>query len=277
MRRIVLILLGCFFITACSEAPHESSDSQPASIEAADNAQQSKKKESAKYLAYVHNLSIEIERDKLASVHKKIIGECEKDTRFECAILIGDLRVGDRYQASSIQLRVKPEGVSYFSSLASQDGRVASQSRKAEDLSASIFDNAKRIEQLQRYQKKLEELEQREDADIDALLKVAAELASTQSQLELLQGSKAKLLKRVNTDILNINFNTLSDTSFYSPITESFSDFGEVLSEAIAGLINAIAYIVPWSLFLMFMFFIFRGLFRFLNDRVFSKKKQSND
>lgn len=280
MRRIVLILFVCSVISACgvneSQVSRADIKASPeiylANQNKTANIEPEAKKKTAEYLAYIHELTINVEGSKIESVHKNLINECDKDTRFECSILSDDLRSGDSYVSSNIQFRVKPEGVPYFSSLASQGGRVAAQSRQSEDLSVSIFDKTKRIEQLERYQAKLMLLEVKADADIDSLIKVASELANTQTELEFLRGSKAQLMQRVQTDILNIRLNTIRDTSFFAPIIDSFSYFGEEFSEAIAGLVSSIAYLLPWTVFLLFMFFIVRGLFRFLNNRVFRKR-----
>ena len=106
-------------------------------------------------------------------------------------------------------------------------------------MTVSILDTGKRIEQLERFEKKLLKLESRSDADIDSLLKVASQLSETQTQLEYLQGSRAALLQRVQTDILNINLNRIYDESFLGTISDAFGDFGESFTYAIEGLINA--------------------------------------
>lgn len=262
-------IFGLFLaLSACSEGE---------TLGVADSALQTQieleagKKQSANFLAYVHTIDIDIQLNKLSTVHKKIIAECEKDDKYNCSVLNERYRSGD-YASSEIQLRVRPEGVTYFSELASQGGEFASQSRIAEDLAVSIFDNAKRIEQLERYRSKLAELESKPDADIDSLLKIAAELASTQTQLEQLQGSREKMLERVKMDILNIHLSALDNGGFYTPVKDTVSDFGEIFAEAIASLIHAIAYIVPWSIFLLLFFFILRALFRFFNAVLFHKK-----
>ena len=284
MLRIVFVMLLLTLTSACSENKplgvmshddveavnvHEVSEFDQAALLKSN-------KEKSKYLAYVHHLSVEFEKAKLASAHRAVISACEKDIKYECTILSDDYSSGE-YSSGRIQLRVKPEGVPFFSNLASQEGDVATQSKQAEDLSLSILDTAKRIEQLERFEKKLIALESRADADIDSLLKVASQLSETQTQLEYLQGSKATLLQRVQTDILNINLKLKYETSFFNSIGDAFGDFGEEFTYAIEGLIGSIAYIIPWTIFLMLMFFIVRAIFRFLNIKVFRGKQKNND
>ena len=94
-------------------------------------------------------------------------------------------------------------------------------------------------------------MEPRADADIDSLLKVASQLTETQTQtqLEYLQGSKATLLQRVQTDILNINLRLKYNDSFVNLMGEAFSNFGEEFTYAIGNLIGAIAYIIRGQYF----------------------------
>jgi len=266
------------FVSACAEKPAGDSylHSEKAEAPAQDQASVTSEKKSPKYLAYTHVLAVELEEEKLGLAHKLITSACEQDLKYDCAILNDDYTSGE-YSSGRIKLRVKPEGAKFFLSLASQEGEVATQSREAEDLTLSILDTAKRIEQLERFEKKLIALESRADADIDSLLKVASQLAETQTQLEYLQGSKATLLQRVQTDILNINLRLKYNDSFVNSMGEAFSNFGEEFTYAIEGLIGAIAYIVPWTIFLLLMFFVVRASFRFLNGKVFRGKRRGND
>ena len=280
MLRLFLSVCITFLISACGQEVDLNS-SYKHSVEGESTAEpvslpEASKKQTPKYLAYVHVVSVELEKATLASVHNAVTSACENDLKYDCTILSDDYSSGE-YPSGRIQLRVKPEGVAFFSNLASREGDVATHSRQAEDLTLSILDTAKRIEQLERFEKKLIALESRADADIDSLLKVASQLSETQTQLEYLQGSKATLLQRVHADILNINLRLKHDDSFWASIGGAFSDFGDEFTYAIEGLVNAIAYIIPWTLFLLFMFFIVRALFRFLNMKVFKGKRKNDD
>ena len=275
MLKVLMSFVVLVFLCACSEGPLNKNASFSGVEQTESELDQNPAKETSKYLAYIHNFSVELEREKISFLHKKIISACEQDREYQCVILSDNYSSGE-YSSGRITLRLKPEGVGFFSQLVSQNGNIASQSRKAEDLTVSILDTGKRIEQLERFEKKLLKLESRSDADIDSLLKVASQLAETQTQLEYLQGSRAALLQRVQTDILNINLNRIYDESFLGTISDAFGDFGESFTYAIEGLINAIAYIIPWTLFLMLMFFIVRAIFRFLNIKIFKGRQKVN-
>lgn len=186
MVKLAYITVIFVLLAGCSDKPANGSQvltdqgAEAVVVSAPDS--QNGNQQKSQYLAYTHNLIVELDVDKLASAHKAVTDACDSDEQFGCAILNDDYRSG-AYSSGRIQLRVKPVGVAHFLNLASQDGVVASQSRAAEDLAASILDNARRIEHLERFEKKLIALESRSDADIDSLLKVASQLSETQTQL----------------------------------------------------------------------------------------------
>jgi len=281
MFKLVCVVIVFIFISGCSQGNDGGSVLSSSKIESdfATDAlptpiAQPEGHEKSKYLAYIHNLVIELKAGKLALAHKAVVDACDADSKFKCTILEDDYRAG-QYSSGRIQLRVTPAGVGYFLSLASQDGAVASQSRVSEDLAASILDNAKRIEHLERFEKKLIALEGRTDADIDSLLKVASQLSETQTQLEYLQGSKAALLQRVQMEIVNISFVSENEASFIKSMGAAFSGFGDEFTYAIEGLIGSAAHIIPWTVFLLLLFFILRAIFRFFNIKIFNGRRSA--
>ena len=133
-------------------------------------------------------------------------------------------------------------------------------STSAEDLAGPIQDTAKQLAMLTDYRSKLEALRSRSNNDVDALIKLNRELADTQSQIEALTGEQAQLVQRVETEILNVTISSYESRSFWSPIGDSTSEFGDHLSEGIASAITAMAYIIPWSLVLLLLIWVARKL-----------------
>src|SRR5262245_45964119 len=142
----------------------------------------------------------------------------------------------------------------------SSQGKVTSLATTAEDLAGPIEDTAKQLAMLTDYRSKLEALRGRGSNDVDALIKLNRELADVQSQIEALSGSQARLVQRVDTEILNVTISSFESRSFWSPIGESASGFGGNLSEGIASAITALAYIIPWGLILALIVWVVRKL-----------------
>lgn len=257
MRIIRLLTLIAFAIVimGCSKAQKEE-------VSVADSAAQTKAKEASKYLAYIHRLNLAVDREKVATAHTTLTNACDQDTVYSCVILDSSLSVGD-YANADIKLRMLPAGIPHFIKLIDQQGDIVARSSSAEDLGDKIVDSTKRIEMLESYRNKLLALEAKPDGDINALVTIASELAKVQNDLEYAQGKRQKLLKRVENDILLVNFNTPYNYSFWSPINDSFDEFGENLSDGIATVITFSAYVIPWGLFLILLFFLLRKVWRF--------------
>lgn len=83
-----------------------------------------------------------------------------------------------------------------------------------------------------------------------------------QSELESATGKQAALLKRVETEILDVSINAQSEQSFWKPISQALSEFGSNLANGISSAITGVAYVLPWSLVLGVVFWILRRLWR---------------
>jgi hypothetical protein len=217
------------------------------------------------YLAYEHNVSIEVDEANLESSFQNTLKKCAEDAEHACEIHNSNLNTGD-YPSAEIRVRIKKEGVAGFIQAASENNKVIQQNVSAEDLAAPIMDNEKRLKMLESYQNKLIELESRSAKDIDSLIKVSSEIAKTQSELEAAKGENEFLMKRINLDIVSISFQTDPEDSILEPIGEAFEDFAHNLSQGIATAVTVIAYLIPWILILIGLYFLLRWLW--------SKKKR---
>ncbi|WP_444924979.1 DUF4349 domain-containing protein [Microbulbifer sp. DLAB2-AF] len=213
------------------------------------------------YIAYEHFLTAELPAEEVEPVFHRLQLLCQQEMEKKCTILHSSLR-NDEKPYGRIHLRIHPTGVDKIIDLASKQGGVIQRETKAEDLQDVIIDGQKRLEMLLQYQSRLIELEQKSASDIDTLIKVAEKLASVQSDIEYSQGKKAKLLKRTQMDVVEIELHSKSYTSFWSPTLDSLSHFGENLSDGLSEAITAIAYLLPWMLIALFVFYLIRIIWR---------------
>ncbi|MFZ6727500.1 DUF4349 domain-containing protein [Undibacterium sp. MH2W] len=214
-----------------------------------------------KYLAFVHAMSVETDQDGVKALFDKIIDNCTNDKVFECTLLESKLTSG-HYPTGNIKIRAKREGIKNLVSVVSSGGKILEKTTNVEDLARPIVESNKRIDMLQQYQKRLLELEHRPNNDVDSLIKLSKELASTQSELEQASGENARLLARVNMDILQISIRTDANHSFWPQITESASAFTGNLSSGISSTITGLAYILPWLFVVCIFGFIGRKVWR---------------
>ncbi|HEX5055645.1 MAG TPA: DUF4349 domain-containing protein [Gammaproteobacteria bacterium] len=211
------------------------------------------------YLAYEHNVTIEVDEDELQASFLSTVKKCIDDVANACEIHYSDLTSGD-YPSAQIRVRIKKEGVEGLIQTASEHNEITSRNVSAEDLATPIMDNEKRLRMLESYQKKLIELESRSAKDIESLIKISSEIAKTQSDLEAAKGENEYLMKRVNLDIVSINFVTDEADSFLKPIGDALENFVYNLSKGIAGAITVVAFVIPWVAVLIGLFFLWRRL-----------------
>jgi len=249
LRFLIALLAVTVLVVGCSS----SEDSSIADYADINIATQQKAKN--KYLAYTHRISIDLPIEKVETRYNELVEWCVKDSEFKCTLLDSNLSTSNFVHAK-IRVRILPEGVIPYVAKASDQGTTTDRSTEVEDLAESIVDNQKRLEMLTDYRNKLEALSERSGGDVEALVKIASELAQVQSDLEYSLGQKAKLMQRVEMDVVNLNLFSRSQRSFWRPIGESISEFGGNLSGGISSVITVIAYLIPWLIFLIFVAFI---------------------
>ncbi len=214
-----------------------------------------------KYLAYEHSVTVDAAEPEIKPLLDKLVTACQADVANQCTLLASGVE-GGRQSSAHVRVRIKREGVEKLIALAATGGEVASRNTAAEDLEGPIRDNAKRLEMLRSYREKLLALESKAGNNAEALIKLSQELATVQSELESATGVEARLMERVNMDLLNISIQSRSQRGFWSPVKRATSDFASNLSEGIASAITGIAYLLPWALILFVAGAVVRKIWR---------------
>jgi Domain of unknown function (DUF4349) len=159
-------------------------------------------------------------------------------------------------------LRMDPAGVEDMISFATGFGKLQRRSTKAEDLADAIADTHARIEMLTAYRKQLLDLQGKAATNVEAAIKIAAELSTVQTDLERASGEAAYQVKRTTTDLLSIDFVVSAHKAFWRPIHEAAGDFAQNLASGISQAITAVAYIVPWLFVIIPGLYLLRFLWR---------------
>ncbi|KQV54437.1 MULTISPECIES: DUF4349 domain-containing protein [unclassified Duganella] len=219
-----------------------------------------------KYLAYEHSVTVDSPEGGVKPLLDKLVAACQADAANQCTLLASGV-AGGRESSAHIRVRVKRAGIEKLIALAATGGEVASRNTSAEDLEGPIRDNAKRLDMLRSYREKLLALESKVGSNAEALIKLSQELATVQSELESATGAEARLMERVNMDLLNISIQSRTQRGFWSPVKRSLSDFGSNLSEGIATAITGTAYMLPWVLILFALGLLVRKVWRKLRKQ----------
>lgn len=107
------------------------------------------------------------------------------------------------------------------------------------------------------------ELEAKEGSNGDSLLKSVTELAQLHNQLEYAKGKEAKLVARVNNDLLNIRLTVPANASTWSPIGDALDDFSDEFIYALSDVISFCAMIIPWLPVIVFLMLLLRLVWNF--------------
>jgi len=247
------LLFGC----SAENATVSEMDRQTSAPMSREMSALTQQKEKNPYLAYEHSISASIERSQLNEVYNQLIDACMNDEENHCTLMHSNLNQGDR-GSGSLRLRVAPTGVPSYLSIVSEGGDVSSQSVSVDDLGHAILDSEKRLKMLYNYRDKLEKLEGNIENDVNALIRVASELSTVQSNIEFALGQNANLLQRVQMDVVNISLRSEYYDSFWRPIQDSLDSFGENLADGVSITLTALAFLLPWIFLLFLLIFILR-------------------
>ncbi len=212
-------------------------------------------------LAIEHDVAIELPDDDVGKAHQAVLDACKGNTETPCTVLESTVGHGD-ISEGSLRMRVGPKAVEPLVALAGTFGEVTRRTTTAEDLAKPIADTGKRLAMLEAYLEDLLRLRQQSRQEVDALIRVAAEIAKTQSELDAAKAEQAQLRQRVDLQILEISFYSEQLGSFGATIGEALKDFGENLGSGIAQAIIGITFLLPWLVILIPLLFLLRRLWR---------------
>lgn len=269
MKHLISLLLSLTLL-ACGS--HERAAAPAPVTESAAPAQAQKKDASAdavapsetQFLAYEHSLTLGVAESQVASLYQSTLTTCHAVANAGCVVLESSLD-GGRNANASLKLRVHPSAVKTLTAALGKLGDIVHQSTRVEDLATPIGDADKKLAMLTSYRTQLEGLRGKANDDIDAAIKITKELAQVQAEIEDMSGERAHLLKRVQTEILNISIETRN--SFNSPVKIALKEFSDNLAQGISSAITATAYILPWLFLMLLLGWPIRWLWRKLRSK----------
>jgi glycine cleavage system regulatory protein len=268
MKRSFYLFLLAFALVACGKTKY--GEALPAGAvpdkafqESSTSAQSTPS--ARQFLAYEHWLTVDASETEVAGIYRQSLATCQSLPEAGCVVLESRLSTGRRSSAA-IKMRVRPEFVKKITESLGKLGEITHQSTTVEDLATPIGDVEKKLAMLTSYRAQLEGLRGKANNDIDSAIKITKELAQVQSDLENLAGEHAHLLKRVQTEVLNLSIESEQNLSWWAPIQSAIRDFSGNLAEGVSTAITATAFVLPW----LFVF----GLLTWLVRKIWSKFKR---
>jgi len=213
------------------------------------------------FLERLHSATIDVPEEHIEPALGAAVAACNDDRKLQCTLLDSELTKAENTTAS-IRARLSPTGVEPFIAIVARHGTIESRSTHANDLAKPIVDAEQRLRMLESYMGDLLRLREQSRTNVDALIKVASEIAQTQSSIESLKGEHAQLLKRVEFQVVALQLYSHRAQSFTTPIARAFREFGRDLVSGVAQAISGVAYLVPWLIILVPLALLFRYLWR---------------
>lgn len=253
-----ILLTTIFFLLAgCAESTDQAEPTQR--LMSFVDTENNRSSNTVNTMARSHEITIDVAESVLDTGFQSVMSAC---TELEdCTLLNSSINSGE-YPRADIRMRLLPESVPQLYETAASYGQVTRSQTSAEDLAKPIFDQEERLSMLRQYITDLKNLRTDAKNDVNALIRLASELAKTQSQLESAEGQRAHLQLRVDTEILSIYLVVDQQRSFWVPVGLAFTNFSGKLSEGVASAINGVAFILPWLFVLIPLLYLARWLWR---------------
>jgi len=196
------------------------------------------------FLAYEHDIRIQLDAKRISERVKAVSEACQSNRFGDCAVLqVGE--EGGETRSGSIRVRIAPKGVEPIIALAGEGGEVASRNTHAEDLAQQVADTALTQARLQKEHAQLQAYQQRSDMKVADLLAVSQRMAEIEAGLEQANKDAAQQRRRIDTQLVTMNFEGPAGQRSRSEIGKAFSEFGSIFTTSIAFVIRAIAALVP--------------------------------
>ncbi|WP_369969192.1 DUF4349 domain-containing protein [Stenotrophomonas rhizophila] len=197
-------------------------------------------------LAYEHDLDITLDAAGIAPRVKQIAEACQSARFGDCAVLqVG--QQGGEYPSGSVKVRIAPKGVEPLIGLAGQGGEVASRNTHAEDLAQQVADTALTKARLQKEHERLLAYQDSKDIKLADLLTITQRLSEIEAGVEQADKDAAQQHRRIDTQLVTMQFHTPSGQRSRSEIGQALSESGAVLTTSVAFLIRALSALLPWA------------------------------
>lgn len=260
LLRIVCFGVAALAIAACSSASKTTAGAPSVQGEAS---------KPGAFLAYEHAVTISMSPDAIDAAIGTVRAACA-DGRFGACSVLQIEQGSSEYRSDRVVVRIVPQGVEPLVKLAANGGSIGARSTKAEDRAEAVADIARKTGLLAKQREKLSEYETRKDLPVADRLTLVRELASIEQQLDELAAALKNENRRIETNLLTLNFHGNQEASRWSRIGTSLSGFSEQFLDGAAEVIDFVAYGLPFVL----LAFPFALAWRWLWRKVTAKSKR---
>lgn len=222
---------------------------------------------------YSHVIRLEMARHAIRPHFERARDNCLNDPSLSCTLVSSTVDIGadTQYRESYARLtvlvphdRIDAHRASLLEPL---DGAGAaelrSRSTHAGNVTKQAADLERKVTQLTQYRDRLNELSQRRDVRVEELIRLANELASTQSNIEQATAQKQGIDDRIARDHVTITFIERAGVlDIFRPALLAWRGGVQTFGESAGTALNFVIAAIPWLPILAFVLLLWKWFWR---------------
>lgn len=220
----------------------------------------------ASMLAYEHDVEVRLDADRIEPTLDAVRSACESKRYGACQILSAN-RSGGRYPQGVLRMRAEPRAIEPLISSGGKGGEIVARSTSAEDLAVAVRDNTLLRDRLRKQHARLLEFQDRKDLKVDDVIALSDQLSRVEAQLEAADRDAASHRRRLETQLLTIQFSPHATQEGRSEVAEAFSDTGRVMAGSTAFVVRVVAALIPVLVVLVVGIWLLRRMWRWVRRR----------
>ncbi|HXC54839.1 MAG TPA: DUF4349 domain-containing protein [Rhizomicrobium sp.] len=228
----------------------------PADIEvAADSTAPAPVPGATQQFSYTHAWSVRMSHESVQPRFARARDACLKDRSLDCKLVSAELSVGDgesSYTSATLVVQLPHGRLDGFehallAPLAGErpgDAAIDARSTQAQSVETAAGDASRKVAQLTAYRDRLAEIARRPNLSVDDIIKLEAERARVQGDLDDATGHQRDLTDGIAREAVTI---TLSERSVpVGPFGQLARNAASTLAESTAGAILFLIGLLPW-------------------------------
>lgn len=217
-------------------------------------------------LAYEHEVGVRLPEAEVVPTMQAARRACEA-RKFGACLVLSVKQSGGSYPDASLTVRAEAKAIEPLIGMAGKGGDVESRHTSAEDLSVVIRDNALLRERLRKQHARLLEFQDGRDLKVEDVIALSEQLSKVEAELEAADRDAANHTRRVETQLLTLNFSPVRSVESRSEVAEAFADTGRVMAASTATVVRVIAALIPVLIALVAGTWLLRLMWRWVQRR----------
>lgn len=217
-------------------------------------------------LAYEHEIRIRLDAERIPAQVQALRKDCET-AKFGACLVLHVSQSGGRYAQGSITVRAEPKAVEPLIASAGKGGEFGDRSTRAEDLAVAVRDNTLLQDRLRKQHARLLEFQGRSDLKVADVIALSEQLSKVEAELEAAERDGASHRRRIETQLLTLDFSPFAREEQRSEIAAAFRDSGKVMAASAGGVIRVVSALIPILLALSLAIWLLRRAWRWLRRK----------